>query len=182
MLFSSATLMAQAEARWAEIVAEHPELEAAARLQRGLLAHILEATAALARLDLPKLPAAPAAMLSKLPLGLPALRGDDVVIPELLARAGFIEAICEKLAAGGAGDVARHVAEVMASGRIDRKSLLSASLTRDEQAIRMTSIHLGLAPDLVWLVGELAAAGRSNALAPVSGSRSTAGTRDDRIV
>jgi FdhE protein len=35
-------------------------------------------------------------------------------------------------------------------------SLLTASLKRDQNAIRTGAVHRGLAPDLLWLVGELA--------------------------
>ena len=35
-------------------------------------------------------------------------------------------------------------------------SLLTASLARDQDAIRTGAVHRGLAPDLVWLVAELA--------------------------
>src|SRR4029078_478677 len=35
-------------------------------------------------------------------------------------------------------------------------SLLSASLARDQEAIRSGAVHRGLAPDLLWLGAELA--------------------------
>src|SRR5436305_14016713 len=39
---------------------------------------------------------------------------------------------------------------------MDAGSLLTASLKRDQTAIRTGATHRGLAPDLLWLVGELA--------------------------
>jgi FdhE protein len=39
---------------------------------------------------------------------------------------------------------------------MDAGSLLAASLARNQTAIRSGAAHRGLAPDLVWLVGELA--------------------------
>lgn len=39
---------------------------------------------------------------------------------------------------------------------MDAGSLLTASLQRDQTAIRTGAVHRGLAPDLLWLVAELA--------------------------
>jgi FdhE protein len=39
---------------------------------------------------------------------------------------------------------------------MDAGSLLTASLKRDQTAIRTGAVHRGLAPDLLWLVAELA--------------------------
>ena len=44
----------------------------------------------------------------------------------------------------------------MSSGNIEVGSLLTASFRRDQTAIRSGATHRGLAPDLVWLVAELA--------------------------
>ena len=43
-------------------------------------------------------------------------------------------------------------------------SLLTASLTRDQDAIRTGAAHRGLAPDLLWLVAELAVSPFAHAL------------------
>ena len=43
-------------------------------------------------------------------------------------------------------------------------SLLAASLARDQDAIRQGATHRGLAPDLVWLVAELAVSPVAHAL------------------
>src|SRR5207244_1749709 len=60
------------------------------------------------------------------------------------------------LAAGGAGDTATHIRDAIVSGTMDAGSLLGASLTRDQAAIRTGATHRGLSPDLVWLIAELA--------------------------
>jgi FdhE protein len=48
------------------------------------------------------------------------------------------------------------VADALRSGRIDPGSLLAASFNRDQAAIRTFAHHASLAPDLLWLVAELA--------------------------
>ena len=47
---------------------------------------------------------------------------------------------------------------------MDAGSLLTASLTRDQDAIRTGATHRGLAPDLSWLVAELAVGPYAHAL------------------
>jgi FdhE protein len=64
--------------------------------------------------------------------------------------------LCGELAAGGAGEVAEHIRSAIESRQLDAGSLLAASLSRDQGAIRTGAVHRGLAPDLVWLVAELA--------------------------
>jgi FdhE protein len=63
---------------------------------------------------------------------------------------------CDALAEGGAGEVATHIRDAIASGNVECGSLLTASLARNQTAIRTGAAHRGLAPDLVWLVAELA--------------------------
>jgi FdhE protein len=63
--------------------------------------------------------------------------------------------ICRELTAGGAGDAAEHIQSKVESGALNAASLLSASLSRDQAAIRSAAIHHGLAADLVWLIAEL---------------------------
>lgn len=63
--------------------------------------------------------------------------------------------MCDRLEHGGAGDPARHIREALDGGRIDSGTMLAASLARDQQRIRTGATHLGLAPDLLWLVAEL---------------------------
>jgi len=65
-------------------------------------------------------------------------------------------ALCDALAEGGAGDAATHIREAIESGNIEPGSLLTASLTRNQAALRTGAVHRGLSPDLVWLVAELA--------------------------
>jgi FdhE protein len=71
---------------------------------------------------------------------------------------------CDALGAGGAGDAAAHIRTALVSGDIEPASLLTASLTRDQHAIRTGAVHRGLAPDLVWLIAELAVSPFAHAL------------------
>ena len=50
------------------------------------------------------------------------------------------------------------------SGALDAASLLAASLARDQPAIRNGAVHRSLAPDLMWLVAELAVSPFAHAL------------------
>jgi len=84
----------------------------------------------------------------------PAFRNTAVVFPSPLRS--VLPLICDALIAGGAGDSARHIKDALEHGEIDPDSLLRVSFARNQTAVRTSSIHMGLAPDLVWLVGELA--------------------------
>jgi hypothetical protein len=64
--------------------------------------------------------------------------------------------LCDALANGGAGDAAVHIRESIDGGALEAASLLTASLHRDQAALRTGAVHRGLAPDLMWLVAELA--------------------------
>src|SRR5204863_725931 len=68
----------------------------------------------------------------------------------------FLLRFCRALAEGGAGDTATRIEAAVDSGNIEPGSLLAASLARNQPAIRTGATHRGLAPDLVWLVAELA--------------------------
>src|SRR5204863_10006604 len=76
----------------------------------------------------------------------------------------FLLRFCRALAEGGAGDTATRIEAAVDSGNIEPGSLLAASLARDQIAIRTGAVHRGLAPDLVWLVAELAVSPCAHAL------------------
>src|SRR5262245_23046068 len=110
--------------------------------------------------DLPDIE--PEAVLEKWRRGVPALRGQWVPVPTVVKS--LLPKLCGRLAEGGAGDSARHIQGALDAVEIDAGSLIAASLARNEKAIRTSSIHMGLAPDLVWLVGELASSPLANEL------------------
>jgi FdhE protein len=141
-------------ARWAEIDRAWPDLSPALAVQKAMLRLLIDAAERLedASLELPEV--APDRVLAKWARGLPALRNEVIPIPSNLKE--MLPALCEALALGGAGDSAVHIKEALADGRVDAGSLLSISLARNHKALRMSSIHLGFSPDLMWLIGELA--------------------------
>jgi hypothetical protein len=150
----AADLWRLAEAKWAEIAVNTPDLAPALAVQKGLLRLLVDATEAF------QIPAGailweltPDLVLAKWAREVPAFRHESVVIPSALK--GILPLVCDVLADGGAGDSARHIKNALVTGAIDAGSLLSVSFARNQKAIRTSSIHMGLAPDLVWLVGEL---------------------------
>lgn len=167
----------QAQSRWAEIEALDPALEPAVALQRALIRELIDAATELDRTGLgtekgpypffedseAKKGYGPfSGILEKLARGLPAFRGEAVPIPQALKDTAL--RLCDVLATGDARDSALHIRNALASGSIDTGSLLDASLARNQEAIRTTSVHHGLSPDLMWLVGELGAAPLAHAL------------------
>src|SRR5258705_10968942 len=100
---------------------------------------------------------------AKLSRGVPVLPGGPIPLPSTLLKPALLK-FCSELAAGGAGDVATHIGDAIESGRLDAGSLLTASLARNQEAIRTGATHMGLAPDLAWLVAELAVGPVAHAL------------------
>src|SRR5262249_8169558 len=83
------------------------------------------------------------------------LAGEPIPLPlPLLIPA--IGQLCDALAEGGAADAARHIRQAIDGGAIEPGSFLAASLARNQTAIRTGATHRGLAPDLLWLLGERA--------------------------
>jgi hypothetical protein len=140
-------------ARWAGIARKNPDLEAAIALQHRLLRILLDLSVQLDQAA-PELALIDSdAVRDKWIRGVPAFRNASTSIPTLLNEA--LPAICNVLVDGGAGTAAEHVRDAFAKGDIDAGSLLRVSLARNEKAIRTSAVHMGLSPDLVWLVGEL---------------------------
>ncbi len=156
-------LLASAEARWAAIVEARPDLGPAVDLQRRLITRVVELAHAIEGRPLPRL-SLPAKYVSvKLARGVPALAGEPIPLPVATLQASLHD-FCRDLAAGGAGETAEHIRSAMTDGRMEAGSLLAASLARDQTAIRQGAVHRGLAPDLVWLVAELAVSPFAHAL------------------
>lgn len=149
------TVWGDAEARWLAILEQRPDLEPAVALQRILIGRVLQAHSALAADHLPDVEFPPRYLALKVARGVPILHDEQLPVPHT-ALAPLLVPLAQDIAAGGAGEAAEHVAAALASGRIDGGSLLAASTARNQHAIRQSSSHLGLSPDVVWLVGELA--------------------------
>jgi FdhE protein len=151
---SQAELLALATGRWRALVDAHPDLQSAVDLQRGLLSHVID----LARtIDgrLPRLSLPPKYIAAKLARGVPAFAGEPIPLPGPLLTASLLH-FCRLLEAGGAGDAAANLATAIETGRLDGPSLLAACFGREHEAVRAAVTRLDLAPDLAWLVAELA--------------------------
>ena len=136
-------------ARWAEIAGKSPDLEPGLP-PASLLRTIVDAAEVLSRSMHSSRRRGPGQMD-------PAacrLRNETIPIPAGLTAA--LPVLCETLVQGGAGDAALHIRDALLDGTIDARSMLAVSLARNEKAIRTSGLHLGLSPDLVWLIGELA--------------------------
>jgi len=141
--------------RWAALVAHRPELQPAVALQHELLRLVTDLSELIERGRLPRLSLPARYLAAKLQRGVPALAGEPIPLPVPLLKPALL-ALCAALARGGAGEAADRIRAHLDETRIDAGSLLAASLKRDQLAIRTVAMHQGLAPDLVWLVAELA--------------------------
>ena len=141
--------------RWAALLTLRPELEPAVALQHELLGLVTDLVELIERGRVPRLSLPPRYLAAKLRRGIPALASEPIPLPVPLLKPALL-ALCGALARGGAGEAAEHIRSHLDETRIDAGSLLAASLKRDQTAIRTVAMHQGLAPDLVWLVAELA--------------------------
>ena len=159
---ASAELRAISSCRWDDLRALRPDLAPAVDLQQNLLGIVVSAANALEG-KLPRLSLPPKYLAAKLARGVPILVGEPIPVPLHLLKSAFLQ-LCDALAAGGAGEAAVHIKQSVESGQMEAGSLLTASLSRHQEAIRTGAIHRGLAPDLVWLLAELAASPFAHAL------------------
>jgi FdhE protein len=160
---SRENLLDSARQRWQVIRDARPDLEPALALQGELLTRLIDLAAALAKGRLPRLSLPPKYLAAKLTRGVPALAGEPIPLPVPVLTPTLFQ-LCDALASGGAGDAATHIREWMDSGRLEAASLLTASLHRDQAALRTGAVHRGLSPDLMWLVAELAVSPFAHAL------------------
>src|SRR5262245_2128622 len=144
-----------AERRWRAVLEARSDLAPAIDLQRRLLTLVSELGGAIENGRVPRLSLPPKYLAAKLTRGVPVFAGEPIPLPVALMRPA-LSGLCEALADGGAGETATHIREAVDGGSMEAGSLLSASLARNQAAIRAGAVHRGLAPDLVWLVAELA--------------------------
>jgi len=152
-----------AELRWDAVMTARPDLAPAVVLQRRLVQLVDGLARMFERGRLPRLSLPPRYLAAKLERGVPVLAGEPIPVP-IPVLGPALSRFCDALAEGGAGDAATHIRDAIVSGNIEVGSLLSASLTRQQAAIRTGASHRGLAPDLVWLVAELAVSPFAHAL------------------
>jgi hypothetical protein len=144
-----------AERRWGVILDSRPDLQPALELQRRLLAVVLDVAEQIEGGRVPRLSLPPRYLAAKLNRGVPVFAGEPIPLP-IPVLTSALPLLCDALSSGGAADAAIHIRDAITSGRIDAGSLLGASFARNQAAIRSGSVHRGLAPDLVWLIAELA--------------------------
>ena len=150
----SQTLLVQADVRWRQILSERPDLGDAIDLQRSLVAKLIAVGEELEQGDWTAVTIQPTEAAAKLAAGIPLLR-QLAFSPPMPRLDTVLREFCLQLAQGGAGEAAAHIHQALQEGRIDAGSLLAASLSRNQRSIRTGAAHLGLAPDLLWLVAEL---------------------------
>ncbi len=148
-------LLAAAEPRWRALRERRAELGGAVDIQRVLVTRGLDLGAALDRQPLPVAPRPAGALAARLAGGEPVGLDEGVEVDAALLGP-YLLGFCDDLAAGGAGAPARHLREVLERGEIDVGSLLAASLGRRQAAIRTRAVHVGVSPDLTWVVAEMA--------------------------
>ena len=144
-----------AEPRWRALGERRADLAGAIDLQRVLITRGLDLGAALDRQPLPASERPAGALAARLAGGEP-VQLDEAVEVDAALLGPYLLGFCDDLAAGGAGAPARHLREVLERGEIDVGSLLAASLGRRQAAIRTRAQHVGVSPDLTWVVAEMA--------------------------
>ena len=148
-------LVRVAKAKWDAAINDRPDLEVAVTLQRRLINRSIRLIRELESLGLPNWTISTDQLCSKLNAGIPILRGENIPLPVDILTPALLD-FCNELAQSDAKEAVSHLIEVLQQHRIDPGSLVAASLARNQHAIRTTSVHVGLSPDLVWLVAELA--------------------------
>jgi hypothetical protein len=152
----SVALESRVDARWARMLVEQPDLAPVIDLQRTLIGTQLAALRAIGARGTPPVLPRSERIADHLATGRPVLSVEPPEPPALLGP--LVWKFARDLANAGAGDGASHLAGLLAERRLDGGSIVARSLARDTQAFRSTAVQFGLAPDLLWLVGELAAA------------------------
>ena len=160
---SRENLLDSARQRWQVIRETRPDLEPALALQGELLTLMIDLAAVLAGGRLPRLSLPPKYLAAKLARGVPALSGEPIPLPVPVLTPTLFQ-LCDALARGGAGDAATHIRQELEGGKLEAASLLTASLHREQAALRTGAVHRGLSPDLMWLVAELAVSPFAHAL------------------
>ncbi len=152
---SSDARLSLATAKWNAILLTHPDLAPAIELQRELITLVIGLAQTIEHGHLPRLSLPPKYVAAKLAKGIPALFAEPIPVSSAEVRPTFLS-LCDALARGGAGDAARNIGTAIEDGSVELGSLLRASLMRDHNAVQTGAAHRGVAPELLWLVAELA--------------------------
>ena len=152
----SARLLDEAERRWQELLRERPELGTAVDLQRRLINRSLQLGFAIEAQPPLRVNLDQEMITGKLRQRRPVLAGESFEL-DATGLEPYVIGFCLDLAEGGAGAPAARLGKTLEHREIDMGSLLAASLARRQHAIRTKANHVGIAPDLLWLVAELGA-------------------------
>lgn len=147
-------LFSKAEALWADLRRKRPDLSDAIDLQRSLIRRNLELSTELDRQRPPYHVPSIETQSNRLGNGEPVMLDVSIEFDSVALRP-FLFGYCEDLADGGAGNPATRVRTALERGEVDIPSLLTASLRRQQTAIRTRAQHISISPDLLWLVAEL---------------------------
>src|SRR4051812_34973337 len=128
-------LLDSAEARWLTVQTARPDLEPALVLQRRLITLVVELAAKLEGGRLPRLSLPPRYLAAKLARGVPVFAGEPIPLPIPVLTPALVR-FCDALAEGGAGETATHIRDAITTGSMEAGSLLGASFTRNQAAIR----------------------------------------------
>ena len=151
----SSNLPKEAERQWREIIDRRPDLEPAVELQRRIVNRSLALAAVVDEQTPVTVGLGPTEVAAKLRQQLPILAGETIQL-DAGAITPFVVGFCEDLASGETGGAGGRLGDMLGRGTIDMGSLLAASLGRQQEAIRTKAHHVGVSPDLLWLVAELA--------------------------
>ena len=151
------SILAQASREWSILASKRPELTEAIALQRRLVNRSIELTKTIDKHPPLQFELPPEEVVSRLNKGCPIFSNEEMTLDVTHLRA-FILAFCDDLAEGGAGKPAQRVRDMLKGDDLELGSLLAASLMRRLHDIRTTANHLGVSPDLLWLVSELSVA------------------------
>jgi FdhE protein len=142
--------------RLLEVHDERPDLAAALDLQRNLLTRELELADMFRVGGLPRLSLPGRYVAAKLRDGVPALFGEPVPLPQQLLTLALRD-FCERLATGRTEETARAI-QTAFDGSLAPAAVISACFSRDQMQVRGLAQQAGAAPDLLWLIAELAVA------------------------
>jgi hypothetical protein len=147
----------QAHARWTEVGSARPALGRALDLQRRLLGRQLDLLAMIGPEVAALTPPSEARVLDLLADGFPVLRGRIGPLPVDLLTPAMAD-LARDIASASGYQAATRVADALSSGTLDAAALLAHVYQRDQDAVRQLATDAHLVVDLVWLVGDLAAA------------------------
>ena len=151
------SMLAQASREWSILASKRPELTDAIALQRRLIERSIELSKTIDKHPPLQFKLSPAEIVARLNKGHPILSNAEITLDVTHLRS-FVLAFCDDLAEGGAGKPAQRVRDMLKRGDLEIGSLLTASLMRRLHDIRTTANHLGVSPDLLWLISELSVA------------------------